>query len=165
MEATKTGEWQIRQILEEDGHVYSVSVPDVAGTYLLTYSSGDVLRAILQFDTNVGAGATIISATLTRTKPSGLPETLNYYLGTWAATPPAADEPTFNGGTIAGTETSAAIEASVALDPSLINKVGITSLRIEFEDEGFASTAIENVGLTLVYTMPVRGKWPFMAAE
>lgn len=100
-------------------------------------------QEIFQFDTNIGADKVIDSATITRNidvPVGGASSYLKYYLGTWAATPPAADTPTFTGGSLAGSEALA--EGStpgvsvITLDPSAINKTGITSLRVDSTDGG-----------------------------
>lgn len=111
-------------------------------------------QAIVQFDTSsLGASAVIDSVTLGRNIDIGpvLTTTLSYYLGTWAATPPAADAPTFSGGTLAGSEpiVSGATPGlgTVGLSGSAINKTGTTSLRIDADNFILLNT----ISLTIIY--------------
>ncbi len=160
-----TGEWQLISYPDE-GIVYIVSAPGTPGQYDVSADGfGQFGEAILQLNTNLGSGATVNSVAVSRTRTTTFSDTFNYYLGTWAATPPAADADTFFGGTLAGTETNGLLNNTVMLDPTLINKTGVTSLRIFHGGAGAGGDTLSGIVVTINYDPPSRNKWPFRTAR
>ncbi len=137
LEATQTGAWILNRASDE-GWSYGVfdGDPDgyrVDGGYSALPSN---YRALFQFDTTLPAGATLVSATLTRTRFGSMGLMPLYYnAGTWAATPPAADDATYIGGDNAATEASNSdLVKLITLNNNFINTSGVTSILIYTED-------------------------------
>jgi len=137
LEATQTGGWILNRASDE-GWSYGVFDADpegyrVEGSYSAIPTN---YRALFQFDTTLPAGATIVSATLTRTRHGAFGSMPLYYnAGTWAATPPAADDATYIGGDNAATEASNSdLVKAITLNNNFINTSGITSILIYTED-------------------------------
>lgn len=91
-------------------------------------------EAIVQFNTAVlPPGDIVDSVTLTFKTNANSAVIFDFYTGTWAATPPAANFATFSGGTLVGSQllvAGAGITQTIDFDPSAINFLGVTSLRI-----------------------------------
>ena len=163
LEATQTGAWILNRASDE-GWSYGVFDLDpdgghVKGGYNQLVSN---YRSLYQFDTTLPAGATLVSATLTRTRLGVIGTMPLYYnAGTWAATPPAADDATYVGGDNAATEASNSdLVKLITLNNNFINTSGITSLLIYTED-GYEDW-ISDATLSLDYlTASVPGCSPF----
>lgn len=144
---------------EESPPSWAVSDPFPDGQYLVQHNfpGSEVYnrRPLIQFNTLIGHTAIVDRVRLTRHRiHNSYSMPFYYYGGTWAATPPAADITTYEGGLYIGEEPeNLNADATIELLPSFINVSGITSLKIRTSEEGFGykNEMLSNLELRIDY--------------
>lgn len=158
LDASLIGGWTISFREEEGSPIYELGNIDPTYGYFIFDGSPFLSRykAIFQYNTALPSGAIIDAATITRTRNDAtFSIDMYYYAGTWAATPPVADEPTYNGGALAASEASNTIQTDdIELDVSLINSTGTTSVMI-YTSAPSSETLNPAPTLSITYHLPV----------